>query len=208
MRIAKYAQSCFLIDQSDGGRIAIDIGSIPGQNSYDVDLFGSLDAVLFTHRHGDHLDRSLVDTFVSRGVELYANADVGELLEGIPVTEVSGGEAMSVAGFEILPIDLPHCVMVDGSPGPPNTGFLVNQRFFHPGDGISPPEMRPQALAVPISGPSISFRDAYRMIETLGPELVVPMHYDVYRADPDRFANACAELTRVIVLDNGESVDL
>ena len=70
MRIAKHAQSCFIIEQTDGGRVAIDAGAI-GRGSYDFDPFGSLDAVLFTHRHSDHLDPSLVGTFVARDVALY-----------------------------------------------------------------------------------------------------------------------------------------
>ena len=207
MRIAKYAQSCFVLDQPDGGRVAIDVGDI-GQGSYDVDLFGSLDAVLFTHRHSDHLDRALVDTFISRDVSLYGNRDVCELLAGCPVIEVKSDESMVVADFEILPVDLPHCLMVDGTPGPPNTGFLVNQRFFHPGDGVMTPRVRPAALGVPIAGPSISFRDAYLMVESLGPDVVLPMHYDVYPADPHRFAAACSHIARVLVPNYGEWIEL
>jgi L-ascorbate metabolism protein UlaG (beta-lactamase superfamily) len=114
MRVAKYFQSCFLVEKRDGGRLAIDIGATPGRDSYDLDLFGSLDAVLFTNRHSDHVDPALIDDLVSRGVTLFGNKEVCDLLEEAPVVEVRSGEEVEVADFEVLPADLPHCMMVDG----------------------------------------------------------------------------------------------
>ncbi|WP_370328476.1 hypothetical protein [Euzebya sp.] len=64
--------------------------------------------------------------------------------------------------------------------------------------------VRVDVLAVPIAGPSISFRDAYRMVERLGPSTAIPIHHDVFVADPRMFADRCG-IARVIVLDDGES---
>jgi hypothetical protein len=42
----------------------------------------------------------------------------------------------------------------------------------------------------------------------LTPEIAIPMHYDVDVADPNRFGKACGDVTRVVVLYNGESPDI
>jgi L-ascorbate metabolism protein UlaG (beta-lactamase superfamily) len=112
-----------------------------------------------------------------------------------------------IAGFEVLPRDLPHVVMIDGSPGPPNTGFILDGALFHPGDGIAIDGLRVDALALPIAGPSLRFRDAYRFVEQLGARRAVPMHYDLFIADPKLFASRC-DIAEVIVLGPGESTDV
>jgi L-ascorbate metabolism protein UlaG (beta-lactamase superfamily) len=114
---------------------------------------------------------------------------------------------VQVAGVEVLPRDLPHVVMVDGSPGPPNTGFLLDGTLFHPGDGVELTGLTAPAAAVPIAGPSISFHDAYRLVRSLGAAHVIPIHYDAFVADPAHFARVC-DLAEVHVLGDGAAVEL
>ncbi len=147
-----------------------------------------------------------MDAIAERDLPVFANADVCALVDG-GATQVADGQAFQAAGFEIVPYDLPHVEMVDGSPGPPNTGFLLDGRLLHPGDAIRIDGVRVDALAVPIAGPSISFRDAYLMVEAVGAATTVPIHYEVYPADPQRFARSCT-ITTVVVLGHGEVTDL
>ncbi len=205
MKLTKYPQSCLLIEESDGGRVLIDLGNFATEE-YDLDDFGEIDAVLFSHRHPDHLDQSAVDGIRERGIAIYANADVCGLI-GEAATEVSDGEKLDVAGFEVTAHDIPHATMVDGSPGPPNTGFLFDGRLLHPGDGADLGGFRADVLALPIAGPSISFRDAYRMVEQTGAQRAVPMHYHFFMADPHQFAGFC-DIAEVVVLESGESVEV
>lgn len=205
MRVTKYLQSCLVLDRGDS-RIAIDLGTRP-QGSYDLGEVGTLDGVLYTHRHADHVDVAVVDALVDRGVPLYGNADVCTALEGRPVTAVTDGQALQVGAFGVVARDLDHCLMIDGTPGPPNTGFLIDDRLFHPGDGMHIDGLALDVLAVPLAGPSISLHDAYRMVADLGPRTVIPIHYDLFVADPQRFAQACT-LAEVVVLDPGESTTL
>lgn len=204
MKVTKYPQSCLVVD-NDGARLLIDPGTI-ALGSHPLDELGAVDAVLYTHRHADHCDPRAVDALRERGVPLYGNADVRALL-GEDVHEVADGERFEVAGFEVLARDLPHVVMVNGDPGPPNTGFLVDGRLFHPGDGLEVDGLRVEAVAVPIAGPSISARDAYRFVERVGASTAIPIHYDFFPENPELFAAAC-DLARVVVLAPGESVTL
>jgi L-ascorbate metabolism protein UlaG (beta-lactamase superfamily) len=203
MKITKYPQSCLVVDNGDG-RLLIDPGYLV-LDRYGLTDLGTVDAVLYTHRHVDHFDPKILDDLRAAAVPIYANADVCTQI-GDGATEVRSGAAFDVAGFDVVPHDLPHAMMVDGSPGPPNTGYLVDQRLFHPGDGVDI-DLRADVLAVPIAGPSISFRDAYAFAERTGADTVIPIHYDFFVADPRLFAGFCS-IARVAVLDPGESVDL
>ena len=204
MEVTKYPQSCLVLSDGDA-RICIDPGNV-ALDRHPLDELGDLQAVLYTHRHADHVDERAVDTLLERGVELYANADVCDLLGG-RATEVTDGQTLTVAGFEVTARDLPHVPMVDGSPGPPNTGFVIDGALFHPGDAVELPGLQVRALAVPIAGPSISFREAYAFVQAVGAERVIPIHYDYFIADPDHFARVC-DLAEVVVLGAGETVTL
>jgi L-ascorbate metabolism protein UlaG (beta-lactamase superfamily) len=203
MRLTKFPQSCLVIEKG-GARLAIDPGSIT-MDRHEIDELGHLDAVLYTHRHHDHFDERYVDALLDTGARLYGNADVCTLVEDMH--QVSDGEPIEVGGLEILPHDLPHVPMVNGSAGPPNTGYLVDGELFHPGDGMDLPGLRARILAVPIAGPSISFRDAYIFVQRSSATMAVPMHYDFFLADPEQFGGFC-DIADVVVLGPGESAEL
>lgn len=206
MQVTKHYQSALVLAQDDRGRVAIDLGARP-QGPHDLDALGPLDALLFTHRHPDHMDAEVVDAALDRGIEVFGNADVCQALGDRPITRLADGSAITVAGWEVLPRDLPHVVMVDGSPGPPNTGLIVDGRLFHPGDGLDIDGVIVDVLALPIAGPSISFHDAWRMVQRLAPTTVLPIHHDFFVADPALFASRC-DLADVVVLGHGETATL
>lgn len=205
MQVTKFPQSCLVIEV-EGSRLLIDAGTLVTA-AYSADDLGDIDAVLFTHRHPDHLDTYLAATLHRRGIGVFGNADVCELLGSDWVTEVRDGEPFTAAGIDVHPHDLPHVPLVDGSPGPPNTGFLIDGRLFHPGDGVEITGLGARALAAPISGPSISFRDAYKLVESIGAEIVIPIHYEMFTADPHHFARVC-DIAEVVALDNGATTQV
>lgn len=205
MRVTKYPQSCMIVEHDDGGRLLIDPGYV-AMDAVTFDDFGTVDAVLFTHRHADHFDPRAVDAILERALPIHANADVCGLIDG-PATQVADGQSFTAAGFDIVAHDLPHVEMVDGSAGPPNTGYVLDGRLLHPGDAITAGGIRVTALALPIAGPSISFRRAYQMVEAVGPSTAVPIHYDVFLASPQQFAGFC-DLATVVSLDTGETAEI
>lgn len=202
MLVTKYPQSCLVVEVQDR-RLLIDPGTFFSA-AYDLDQLGDLHGVLVTHRHADHLDPALLAPLKANGWPLHGNADVAELVGDGSVRQVISGRPFDVAGLEVIPYDLPHVPLVDGSPGPPNTGFLIDGTLFHPGDGLELSGVGAPVVAAPISGPSISFHDAYRFVERFGAHTVVPIHYDSFVADPRHFARLC-DLADVVVLDDGES---
>lgn len=202
IQITKHFQSALILAKDDGGRLAVDLGARP-QGSYDLDVLGTLDAVLFTHRHPDHVDTAVVDALLDRDVPIYGNADVCQALGERPITQLEEGKPHLIEGWQVACHDIPHVVMVDGSAGPPNTGLVFDGRLLHPGDSLQIEGLQVDVLALPIAGPSISFRDAYQMVQRIGPTTVLPIHYDFFVAQPQMFADRC-DIADVVVLDHGE----
>lgn len=205
MRLTKYPQSCMIVEHDDGGRLLIDPGNV-AMDAHPFSDFGSLDAVLFTHTHADHFDPRAVAAILDARVPIHANADVCGRIDG-PAVTVDAGQAFTAAGIGIVAHDMPHVQMVDGSAGPPNTGFVLDGRLLHPGDSMQVEGMTVDVIAVPIVGPSVSFRDSYVAVEQTGATTAVPIHYDVFLADPHLFTKYC-DIASVVVLADGESADI
>jgi L-ascorbate metabolism protein UlaG (beta-lactamase superfamily) len=206
MKITRFTQSCLLIEEGDS-RILIDPS---GDEKGNLDKFGKLDAVLYTHEHGDHFDPELCERLKDSGAAIYANQSTADKMKSLP-TIVADGQEFTVAGFNIKALELPHCLMVDGGPGPQNTGYLINETLFDPGDGKELDGLQVDNLALPITGPDISFKDAYDFAKQLGAKTLIPVHYDNMGANPvvfKMFAQWSNFDYKITTLDNGESTEL
>ena len=207
MKVTKYPQSCLKLEK-DGTSLMIDIGIFVTQK-YTLEELGPIDGLLITHQHADHLDPEVAKALSDAKIPIFANQDVVDKLSDVKIEVLHDGEEIDVAGFHVIARELPHCKMIDGSDGPPNTGYVVDGTFFHPGDGTSIENLQVQSLAAPIAGPSVSLFDAVHFARQVGAINVIPIHYSnpVFFNDPntlkERFSGA-----NVIVLKDGESTEL
>lgn len=238
MKITKYPQSTFVIE-SEEKRILIDPGSFALEKFKKTD-FEPLQAVLVSHQHFDHLNKEAVAYWYRKGIPIFGNSDVAEVLsaEDVNVNKVESQKEFEIAGFKIKPVDLPHCKMLrcnscneivtgdkitidkkcklhlDKEPakvnGPPNTGFVINDAFFHPGDGIELSGLKVDSAGIPITGPTINYDNAWVLAASLGAKKVIPMHYSnpSYQADPREFSKKNVSNIEVVILGDGEHVDL
>lgn len=211
MRITKYPQSCFILEKN-GERIIVDPGNFVAEK-YKAEDLPEVEGILITHRHADHLYPPLVQALTRGGtVPVIANQDVADFLgDGIVTSVVRDGEELGVAGFTVKAYERAHVLMPDGSEGPQNTGFMIDDTFFHGGDTSDVNGITAKIAAIPIAGPDISPRDAFRMAQELQPETVIPMHYDFFIADPDFFAQLARkfEVTYVMTpLGEGQSLEV
>jgi len=200
-----------LIEEGDT-RILID----PSAHEKDHD-FGELDAVLYTHEHSDHFDAEMAQTFVEQGIApVYANASTAKFIKASK-TVVNDGQEFSMGGLRIKAIELPHCLMPDGSRGPQNTGYLINNRLFHAGDGKELAGLKAELLAAPITGPDVSMLDVFNFAKQVSAKKLIPIHYDIFGANPELYASFASGKAgakafsfpfRVVVLDIGESIEL
>ena len=180
MKVTRYVQSCLLIE--DGStRILIDPS---GDEKDRFNDFGKLDAVLYTHEHGDHFDPDLTKIFLESGIAVYANASTAKQADN-SVKVVKNGQEFDIKELRIKVIELPHCPMPNGSAGPQNVGYLVNEKIFHPGDGKALTGLKVDNLAVPITGPDVSMRDAFDFLRQVGAKIGIPIHYDKLGANAE-----------------------
>lgn len=210
MKVTKYPQSCLIIEEQ-GKRIVIDPGALVSDKFTAQDLL-PLDAILITHEHEDHADPELIRELVKdNDTQVIANQSTKNLLGDLVTKVVSDNEEFEVAGIKIVARELPHSLMVDGSAGPQNTGYVVDEVFFHAGDGIKLDNLQVQAAAIPIAGPDISVRDVFDFIKQLRCTTVVPIHYDYFLENPNLLADIGQSTLRdvkFVVLDNGQSTEL
>jgi len=202
MKITRYFQSCLLVEEN-GVRILFDPS---GHEAVDSDKFGRLDAVVYTHEHGDHFDADLAAKLAGQGTAVYANASTAAQISTKP-NVVSDGQEFAVGSVKIKAIELPHCLMWHGEPGPQNTGYLVNDRLFNPGDGVQPRGVTAELLALPITGPDISLKDAIDFAHQLESKTVIPVHYDYIGTKPEVFAHVAKGL-EVKIIANGETLEI
>jgi L-ascorbate metabolism protein UlaG (beta-lactamase superfamily) len=205
MKVTRYFQSCLLIEEN-GVRILIDPS---GQEKDRLKDFGKLDAVLYTHEHSDHFDAEMAQTFVEQAIApVYANSSTAKQVKA-SVTEVKNGQELEINGLKIKAMELPHCLMWDGSEGPQNTGYLINERLFHPGDGKELTGLKVDALAVGINGPDISLKDAFDFCKQVAAKQVIPVHYDYLGGKPEVFADVGKGMgLNTHVLEIGQPVDI
>ena len=214
MRVKKYPQSQLVITNDSGKKLIIDPGYITFEKGFKVSDFQGADLYLITHQHLDHLDINTIKEVVGDS-PVYGNSDVVTKLAevGVKANEVKDRQKFSVAGFKITAIDIPH-FQVPGKEVPPNTGYLINGVFFHPGDGgEAPEEVRSDNLALLIANPWISpghYEKAIEFAKNLKAKLVIPIHYDSrYPANTEEFAQEAEEAGFAVrVLNWGEETTI
>lgn len=209
MIIKKFPQSHLVISK-DGHKICIDPGNYTFQAGFKVEDFSDIDVFLITHQHSDHMDPDLIGQLVTDKL-IIGNSDVVSKLEnlGVKAEEIKDGESREVVGFNVTAYDLPHCKMIDGSDGPLNTGFVIDGVLFHPGDGIALEGLVIDKVALPIAGPSISFKTAVDFAKQLSAKTLIPIHYDAFSTDPNFFKQRVESLGfEIIVLKDGQETEI
>ena len=208
MKVTKYPQSCLIIEKS-GKRIIIDPGSFVSAKYSASDLLPA-DLILITHEHGDHIDPKLLDELLDdKKIPVIANESTAKILEGRVTKVINDHETIEIEGFEIAARELPHVLMVNGSEGPQNTGYVIDKIFFHAGDGIKLADLHVETAAIPLAGPDISPHDVYKFISELGCETVIPIHYDFFKEDPTILKNEYFfPGVKSIILADGETTEI
>lgn len=209
MKITRYPQSCLLIEHK-GRTLVID----PGDDfleKYKKEDLRHVEAVLYTHQHSDHFVPEVAQYLADMGALVVCNMATAKLIDNIDMWIVDDGDTFTAAGMSIVARELLHCPLPDGSDGPQNTGYVVEDIFFHPGDGKELDGLKVDNLALPITGPDISVKDAFDFARQLEAKVVIPIHYDKLGAKPDmykKYAEKAKMPFEVRVLADGESTKL
>ncbi|GAA4836820.1 MBL fold metallo-hydrolase [Kitasatospora terrestris] len=170
MRLTKYGHACVRIQ--DGDRVlVIDPGVFSGPEA----LAGAT-AVLLTHEHADHVDLDLLAAAreLDPALTVHTHPALAAAL-GDGATGVAPGESFTAAGFGVTAVGGRHAEIIDGLPGCPNIGFVVDG-LYHPGDSLFVPEQPVDTLLVPASGPWLKLAEAIGLVRALRPARTFPIH--------------------------------
>lgn len=169
MKISKHIHSCILI-KDENGNILIDPGNYSyNEKALDLNSISTLDYLLLTHEHEDHVYMPFVKEIISKfpQVKILTNEAIRELLkkENIETSK-------SIEGIEMFQTSHEK---VFGTEPPMNVGFNISSKFTHPGDSLSF-DTTEEVLALPVQAPWCSLTEAVNKAETLKPKIIIPIH--------------------------------
>lgn len=174
MKLQKLGHSCVLVELVDR-RILID----PGVFSPSADGVEGLTDILITHGHPDHCDLQRLRRIAERnpGARIAADRSTARPLvaEGLEVTEVRNGDTLD-GPVPVLAIVGPHAELHPELPGGTNTGWIVGDSFYHPGDALTLPSRPVDVLALPIVAPWLRVSDAIEFLRAVAPKMALPIH--------------------------------
>lgn len=180
MKIQKLGHCCLLIEEQNL-RILTDPGFFTTEQCKDVK---DVDVVLITHEHGDHIHvDSLKDILKNNPyAEVITISSVAKMLDeaGIPYQLLEDGKNTTINGVLIEAQGKIHARFHPEVPDVANTGFLIAERFFYPGDAFTDPGKKVEILALPVAGPWMKIGEAADYALALKPKIAFPVHDAVY----------------------------
>lgn len=214
MKITKYPQSAVLIENNNK-RILIDPGSFCYTDNFTADSWGKIDVLLFTHEHADHFVPEAAQTILKNNpaVVIISNSSVCKILssQNIPCQVIKPDEEKLINGVKIKGMKSIHGELPSGKPKPEVIGFLIDDKIYHPGDTLTPPEIpSAEIIFVPISGTvTMDISQAAAFAKQVHPKITIPIHYDSPKY-PVNVADFVAEMagSPVAALKNGESLTM
>lgn len=175
MTITKYGHCCLLLEIA-GKRILTD----PGSFSSGYEFLTELDIILITHEHADHCHTESVAKLVEANPEVIvvSNSSVARLLQEqeIDTHIIEGKDSATVLDVLIEAFDGKHEEIFESYGIVQNTGYLINNSFFYPGDSFTVPNKSIEILALPVAGPWCKVADAIRYGIATKTKAALPVH--------------------------------
>lgn len=175
MKITKYGHCCLLVEEQ-GVRILTDPGSFTADTHATL---LNIDVILYTHEHADHYHlASLKQLIVSNpDVAILCNEGVSALLtaEGIEHVKITDG-AHDHNGVVVQGVSGTHEEIHSSIPRIQNTGFIIGDRLWYPGDAFIDPKRAIDVLALPVAGPWMKVSQAIDYAIALKPRSAFPVH--------------------------------
>ena len=174
MKITKFGHACISLEVK-GLVILID----PGAYS-PTPLLAQLDLILITHEHQDHISAPVLQTLIEKhpNVEIVTHAGLIKSLEGITakITYITDGEIVHRGSVHIESFGKEHACIHHDIPLVQNTGFMINNYFYYPGDALHIPKKNIEVLALPVTAPWMRIEECIEYAKKVKPKVVFPVH--------------------------------
>lgn len=166
MKITKYEHACIVLEEQ-GKKLIID----PGNFTKDFGDLHDIAAIVITHIHPDHFYPEHISAIMgtSPGIPVFTTTDVAtEWKTGI-ATPVKMGDEHTAGPFTLRFYGDTHAEIHSSVPRQQNTGVLVNNTFYYPGDSFTAPNTPVAVLAVPAAAPWLKASEAMDFVATVAP---------------------------------------
>lgn len=173
VRIVKHGHACLELIKGDE-RLIID----PGFYTEPMDNLQNVVAVVITHMHDDHCYEEQLDRIVATNpnTQIFGTDEVRARLEGRNVTAVHHGDWHKVGGFELEFFGDLHQEIHQSIPLIQNTGVMVDDRLYYPGDSYTQPDRQVEMLACPTSAPWLKIGDVMDFVAAVKPRKSFATH--------------------------------
>ena len=174
MKLTKYVHACVVLEE-EGKKVIID----PGSFMQDLPDVSNAIALILTHQHADHFNPEHVQTIVAANpdIEIFAAEGIAEQLPDIEIAGAIPGEEVNIAPFTFKFFGGKHAEIWNGKPDIDNIGVLINGRVYYPGDSFDAPDVKPEVLLLPTTGPWLKVGESIDFINKVKPtKLVIPTH--------------------------------
>ncbi len=211
IRITKFIHSCLLVETPEIIAL-ID----PGSFTYESHLLNlreveNLDYIIITHEHADHYHEAFLRQISQKfpHTPIVSNEDLAKKIKQLKLAnplQVGSSDNLTVfeAAHEPLPLNMPNVT---------NIGVHVANKLTHPGDSFDF-KASCEILAMPLTGPWGSLREALEKVVKLKPKVVTPVHdWEWHKAAREARYKMCRELLELhgiefIALENAQPVEL
>lgn len=175
MKITKLGHCCLLIE--DRGKV---IMTDPGAWTEAQNEVTGVDFVLITHEHPDHFHVDSLKKVLANNPQavVVTNSRVKELLaeHAIAAIVIEHEEHKDFAGISITGFGAQHAIIYSALPRVMNTGYLIQNKFFYPGDAFTLLGVPVEIAAMPMIGPWMKLAEAIDWAKELKPRVCIPVH--------------------------------
>lgn len=183
MKIKKLGH-CALLIEHEGKRILTD----PGAYAEGYEDVKNIDIVLITHEHGDHLHIPALETVLQNNpdAQVITNNGVGSILKEkrVDFDVLTNGMSASIQNILFEAFGTEHEEIYKDFGLVENTGYLIANRLFYPGDAFTNPGKPVEILALPVEAPWMKIKEAVEYALAIKPKSAFPVHDG--RLRPDR----------------------
>ncbi len=176
MKLTKIGH-CALVLEHNGLKILTDPGSFTVEGHSQVI---GLDAVLITHEHQDHFHVDSIKVVLEKNpaVKVITNSAVAKLLkeQGIESIIVGDGQSTDLKGMKIEGFGKHHATIYGEVGLVENTGYLIAEKFYFPGDNFYNPGRSVDVLALPVAGPWMKISEAIDFAKAIKPRALFGVH--------------------------------
>lgn len=209
MQITKLGHCCLVLEEA-GTKIMTDPGGFTVEAQQGIT---GLDAILITHEHMDHFHIESVELLLASnpGAVVVTNEGVGKLLaaKGIAYATVGDGQSTTVKGLKIEGHGREHAPIYGDMGRVENTGYMIAERFYFPGDNYYAPGRAVDTLALPVAGPWMRIADAVEFAKAIKPRVAFGVHdgmmQQFFRSYPEKVMQRFVPEMEYVTLADGET---